>query len=88
MKYCLLKHAQESYVSHLAKSKNFHHNLLLQKVVKIVEYRMIRHKQPKISGGGGSGGGGSASCSDRGRLLVLNMFAQYHLRFIRQKLIH
>ena len=91
MKYCLLKHAQEGYVSHLAKSKNFHHNLLLQNVVKIVEYRMIRHKQPKISGGGGSGGGGSASCSDissERRLLVLNMFAQYHLRFIKQKLIH
>ena len=73
------------------KSKNFHHNVLLQKVVKTIEYRMIHRKQSKISGGGGSGGGGSASCSDissERRLLVLNMFAQYHLRFIKQKLIH
>ena len=64
MKLCLLKHAQEGYVSHL-------------------EYRMILRKQPKI-------GGGSASLdmSSERRLLVLNMFAQYHLRFIRQKMIH
>ena len=37
-----------------AESKSFRHNLLLQNVVKTVEYRIILRKQPKISGGGGS----------------------------------
>ena len=37
-----------------AESKSFRHNLLLQNVVKTVEYRIILRKQQKISLGGGS----------------------------------
>ena len=37
-----------------AESKSFRHNLLLQNVVKTVEYRIILRKQQKTSLGGGS----------------------------------
>jgi hypothetical protein len=37
-----------------AESKSFRHNLLLQNVVKTVEYRIILLKQQKMFIGGGS----------------------------------